>query len=133
MRVMAARPDGQHGFNDPAMQTLSATIATPLVALLDPAAARTILGQIEARSGLSPRGTGQDRRRLVAGGLGTFGPEARRGARRCRARRARSEEAVRRPTVGLLKMTEALLTPPDRREEYLREKIGASWRPGFSH
>ena len=53
-QVMAARPDGQHGFSDPAMQTLSATIAAPLVALLDPAAARTILGQIEARSGLSP-------------------------------------------------------------------------------
>ena len=54
MWVMAARPDGQSGFSDPAMQTLSATIATPLVALLDPAAAETILGQIEARSGLSP-------------------------------------------------------------------------------
>ena len=53
MRVMAARPDGRHGFNDPAMQAQAMTIAAPLVALLDPAAAATVLGQVEARSGLS--------------------------------------------------------------------------------
>jgi uncharacterized GH25 family protein len=132
MWVMAARPDGQSGFSDPAMQTLSTTIATPLVALLDPAAARTILGQIEARSGLSPPELAKiagewwlaawalaDLKHvqpLVEAELDALGSE--------------------KPNIansGLVKMTEVLLTPPDRREQLLREKIGAAWRPGFAH
>ena len=118
MRVMATRPDGQHGFNDPAMQTLSATIATPLVALLDPAAARTILGQIEARSGLSPAELAKIAGEWWLAAWALVGPEARRGTRRGRARRARQPRSRRDlGNSALLRMTEALLTPPDRREE----------------
>jgi protocatechuate 3,4-dioxygenase beta subunit len=132
MWVMAARPDGQSGFSDPAMQTLSATIATPLVALLDPAAARTVLGQIEARSGLSPPELAKiagewwlaawslaDLKHvqpLVEAELDALGGEKTNVA-----------------NSGLVKMTEVLLTPPHRREQLLREKIGAVWRPGFAH
>ena len=33
----------------------------------------------------------------------------------------------------LFRMTEILLTPPQQREDLLRSRIGAGWRPGFSH
>ncbi|MFO0890256.1 MAG: carboxypeptidase-like regulatory domain-containing protein [Isosphaeraceae bacterium] len=132
LRVMAARPDGRHGFNDPAMQNQCQTIASPLVALLDPATAATILGQIEARSGLSSADLAgvvgewwlaawalADLKRaeaLVENQLSTLGS-------------AKEPESILR---GLHRMIEVLLTPPDRREEMLRREIGASWRPGFT-
>ncbi len=130
MWVMAARPDGRNSFNDPAMEILSATIATPLVALLDPAAAETILGQIEARSGLSPlelaRIAGENW--LTAWALVDW-----KHAEGLVDADLNSEETMKDADSrrsGLLRMIEALLTPPSKREEYLREKIGAGWRPG---
>ncbi len=132
MWVMAARPDGRNSFNDPAMDTLSATIATPLVALLDPAAAETILGQIEARSGLSPadlaRIAGENW--LTAWALVDL--KHAEGLVEAELSSEKTNQAANSGQSGILRMIETLLTPPSKREEYLREKIGASWRPGFS-
>ena len=33
-------------------------------------------------------------------------------------------------TTGLLKIAEVLVQPPNRREAFLREQIGATWYPG---
>jgi protocatechuate 3,4-dioxygenase beta subunit len=132
MWVMAARPDGQSGFRDPAMQTLSATIASPLVALLDPAAARTILGQLETRSGLSAPELAK-----IAGDwwLAAWALADLKHAEGLVDAALAALDTEKPPGSGvtLLRMTEVLLTPPDRREDFLREKIGASWRPGFTH
>ena len=131
MWVMAARPDGRNSFNDPAMDTLSATIATPLVALLDPAAAETILGQLEARSGLSPaelaRIAGENW--LTAWAL--VNVKHAEGLVEAELSSEKLMLDVNSGQSGILRMIEALLTPPSRREEYLREKIArvvAAWR-----
>ncbi len=133
MWVMAARPDGRSGFSDPAMQTLSATIATPLVALLDPAAAETILGQIEARSGLSPSELAgiAGENWLTAWALVDL--KHAEGLVDAELNAPERTKAANLGPSGLLRMIEALVTPPSGREEYLREKIGAAWRPGFGH
>jgi len=133
MWVMAARPDGRSGFSDPAMQTLSATIATPLVALLDPSAAETILGQIEARSGLSPAELAgiAGENWLTAWALVDL--KHAEGLVDAELNAPETPKAANLGHSGLLRMIEALLTPPSRREDYFREKIGAAWRPGFGH
>ncbi len=131
MWVMAARPDGRSGFSDPAMQTLSATIATPLVALLDPAAAETILGQIEARSGLSPAelaGIAGENWLTVWALVDLKHAE---GLVEAELNAPETPKAANLGQSGLLRMIEALLTLPSRREEYFREKIGAAWRPSI--
>ena len=133
MRVMATRPDGQSGFRDPAMQTISATTASPLVALLDPAAARLILGQLEARSGLSPPDLAKIAGEwwLAAWALADLKhAEALTDAEFATADGPKLQTPAGR---SLLTMTELLLTPPARREDYLRGKIGASWWPGFEN
>lgn len=130
MWVMAARPDGRNSFNNPAMEILSATIAAPLVALLDPAAAETILGQIEARSGLSPvelsRIAGENW--LTAWALVDL--KHAEGLVDAELNSTEPMKAADSRQSGLPRMIETLLTPPSKREEYLREKIGAAWRPG---
>ncbi len=130
MQVMAARPDGQTGFSDPAMQTLSATIAAPLVALLDPAAAEIILGQIEVRSGLSPAELASiaGENWLAAWALVDLKQAEALVEADLSALQTRPE--ARTVHIGFLRMIDALLRPPSRREESLRQNVGASWRPG---
>ena len=55
MRVMTTRvnPSGPR-VDDPAVEIQSATMAAVPLALIDPGAARVLLQQIEARSGLDP-------------------------------------------------------------------------------
>ena len=133
MWVMAARPDGESGFSDPAMRTLSATIATPLVALLNPAAAESILGQIEARSGLSPVEVDSiaGENWLTAWALVDL--KHAEGLVEAELIALEAPKAADFHQSGLFRMIEALLTPPSQREEYFREKIGAGWRPGIGN
>ena len=133
MQVMAARPDGQSDFSNPAMQTLSATIATPLVALLDPAAAKTILGQIEARSGLSPPELAKVAGKWWLAAWALSDPKHAEGLVEAELAALDTQKLPNMGNSALLMMTEVLTTPPDRREDYFRERIGASWWPGFSH
>jgi hypothetical protein len=115
------------------MQTLSATIATPLVALLDPAAAETILGQIEARSGLSPAELAKTAGENWLTAWALVDLKHAQGLVEAEVNSEETLKALNAGRTGLWRMIEALLTPPSRREEYFREKIGAGWRPGPGH
>ena len=130
MWVMAARPDGESGFSDPAMRTLSATIATPLVALLNPAAAETILGQIEAAQRPEPRRSRQYCRRELVNSLALVDLKHAEGLVEAELIALEAPKAADFHQSGLFRMIEALLTPPSQREEYFREKIGAGLAAG---
>ena len=132
MRVMAARPDGRHGFNDPAMQAQATTIAAPLVALLDPAAAATVLGQVEARSGLSAADLASVAGEWWLAAWSLADLKHAEGIVEAQIAAVKTPEPPDQVLRGLHKMIEVLLIPPHRREEELRRQIGASWRPGFS-
>jgi hypothetical protein len=132
LQVMAARPDGRHGFNDPAMQAQCMTIAAPLVALLDPAAAATVLGQIEARSGLSPIDLANVAGEWWLAAWALADLKHAEGIADAQLEALKTSKNPQQILRGFRKMIEVLITPPDRREEMLRREIGSSWRPGFS-
>ena len=130
-RVMAARPAGH--LRDPSMEIESSTIAAAALALTDPGAARQVLRDIEVRSGLGPVELARvaGRRWLSAWALA----DLEHAEQLFDADLAALEGGrnVDLQNTGLLKMAEVLATPPDRRDEYLRDEIGANWRPGFRH
>lgn len=132
MRVMAARVDGQHGFNDPAMQAQAATIAAPLVALLDPSAAATVLGQIEARSGLSQAALASVTGEWWLAAWALADVKHAEGIVEAQLEALKTAREPDQILHGLSKMIEVLIIPPRRREAELRRLIGAAWRPAFS-
>jgi hypothetical protein len=132
LQVMAARPDGRHGFNDPAMQAQCMTIAAPLVALLDPAAAATVLGQIEARSGLSPVDLANVAGEWWLAAWALADLKHAEGIADAQLEALKTSKNPAQILRSFRKMIEVLIIPPDRREETLRREIGSSWRPEFS-
>jgi hypothetical protein len=131
LRVMTTRPGGASGgFQDPAMQILSATIAAVPLALVDPSSARTLLQQIEERSGLDPvalaKVAGEDWLRAwaladlkKAESLFEAALAALEGARQ-----------VNLQAAGFFKMVEVLAAPPHRREAIVYGEHSAAWHPG---
>src|SRR5262249_57836922 len=101
---------------DPAMQILSATIAAVPLALVDPGAARTILQQIEERSGLDPVALAKvaGENWLRAWAL----VDLEKAATLFEAELAGLEKTkdLNLQSTGLFKMVEILAAPPHRRE-----------------
>jgi hypothetical protein len=132
MRVMATRPAGSPGaFQDPAMQILSTTIAAVPLALVDPGAARTVLQQIEERSGLDPPALVK-----IAGDnwLRAWAlVDLEKAATLFEAELAALEKtkASNLQRTGFFKMVELLATPPHRREAVVYGDQGAAWYPGL--
>jgi hypothetical protein len=133
MRVMATRPDGSSGpFQDPAMQILSTTIAAVPLALVDPGAARTILKQIEERSGLDPVALAKvaGENWLRAWAL----VDLEKAATLFEAELAALEKTkgLNLQTTGFFNTVELLAAPPHRREAVVYGDQTAAWYPGHS-
>jgi hypothetical protein len=131
MRVMTTRPGGSPGgFQDPAMQILSATIAAVPMALVDPGAARTVLQQIEQRSGLDPvalaKVAGQERLRAWA----LVDLEKAQSLFEAELAALESTKDLNLQSTGFFKMVEILATPPHRREAVVYGDYSAAWHPG---
>jgi hypothetical protein len=129
-RVMASRPTRQR---DAAMEIQSQTIAALALALTDPGAARQILRDLEARSGLDAAELAKvaGDRWLSAWALADPSHARELSDAELAALEGRRDVDLQR--TGLFKMAEVLAVPPRRREEFLRGEIGASWYPGFAH
>jgi hypothetical protein len=131
MRVMMTRPGGSPGgIQGPAMQILSATIAAVPLALVDPGAARTILQQIEERSGLDPVALAK-----VAGDewLRAWALADLDKAEALFEAELAALEKTKDPNLqgtGIFKMVEILATPPHRREAVVHGDYSSAWHPG---
>ena len=134
MRVMATRIGlGERDAHDPAMEIRSATMAAVPLALVDPGAARVLLGQIEARGGLDPAKLAE-----VAGDdwLRAWGlVDLEKAEALVDAQLAALEKAKGAGLRGspIFKMLDTLIVPPDRREAEVFHVVGPSWRPAFEH
>jgi hypothetical protein len=133
MRVMTTRSAGTGaGFRDPAMQIHSATVTAVPLALVDPDAARTMLQQIEERSGLDPvalvKVAGDDWLRAWAL-VDLKKAEALVDAELAALERAKKPDLQR---TGLFQMVELLATPAQRREAVVLGDAGGVWHPGIS-
>jgi hypothetical protein len=134
MRVMASRTSpGILGFSDPGIEITMATTAAVPLALVDPGAARMLLTQIEARSGL-------DSSKLVE--VARFDwlrawslVDLEKTGSLVDAQLAAIEKAN---GAGLrygpiFRMIDILVIPPDRREATVFQAEVPSWRPAFQH
>jgi hypothetical protein len=132
MRVLASRPTGRGAFDDPAMQTQSATIAASILALTDPAAARELLRQIELQSGFSPADLSKaaGRHWLQAWALADLKHAEALFQTELAALAGQNDQKLDLQMTGLFKMVEVLAVPLHRRETYLLDEIGAHWHPG---
>ena len=92
MRVLASRPTGRGSFDDPAMQTQSATIAASILALTDPGAGARAAPPDRASKRVQPGRSQQGRRPPLAPGMGPCRPETCRSPFSGRARRADCSE-----------------------------------------
>jgi hypothetical protein len=132
MRVMATRPgDSRGASSDRARLMQSATEAAVSLALIDPATARTMLEQIEARSGLDPITLWNVREPWLtawalidltkAEAIFKAGLTALEGAKE-----------VDVWSAGFFPTVELLSTPPHRRVEAVGERaFGGIWWPGY--
>jgi hypothetical protein len=127
--VLAARPADANA--DPSMEAQSQTIAAAILALTDPGAARQILRDLEARSGLRPAELAKlaDRRWLMAWVLAD--PKHAEELFDAELAALEGQREADLDLTGLLKMAEILVQPRHRREGFLRREIGATWYPGF--
>ncbi len=131
LRVLAARPIGERNALSNRGRLIESILeaAVPL-ALIDPAAARTLLEQIEARSGLDPISLGNTREPwLTAWAL----VDLKKAEALFEARLAalEGEKEVRLWRTDFLTMVELLATPPHRREDALGQRSsGGFWWPG---
>ena len=128
MRVLAARSSDRN--RDVAMEAQSQTIAAAILALTDPKAAGQILRDLELRSGVR-----RDELAKMAGGnwlLAWALADSSYAERLFEAELAalESQPDANLHTTGLLKIAEVLVQPPNRREAFLRQQIGATWYPG---
>ncbi len=129
MRVLAARPSGRH--RDPSMEAQSQTIAAAVLALSDRKAASQILRDLELRWGQRMHELGRvvGRRWLMAWALAE--PTHAEQLFDAELSALESQPNVNIGSTGLLKMAEVLVQPQNRREEFLRGEIGATWFPGI--
>jgi hypothetical protein len=131
MRVMAARPsDTRDASSDRTRLVRSITISAVPLALIDPGAARTVLEQVQSRSGFDPATPWSVREPwLIAWSLVDI--DKARAIFDAELAALDQEKEVNFWSTGFLDMVELLATPPDRREEILGQRFGgASWRPG---
>ena len=131
MRVMATRSAGDSRCDRRRLMRY-ATQAALALALIDPETARTVLEQIEARSGLDPTKVWDAREPwLIAWALVDL--KQGRGTLRGRADRARRSE--RRSTSGTpasSRWSSSWSTPPDRRGNALgKHSYGGFWWPAY--
>ena len=128
-RVLASRPSDRH--RDPSMEAQSQAIAAAVLALTDPGAARQVLRDLEARSGLRSAEVGRvaDRRWLMAWALAD--PKHAEELFEAELAALEGQREVNLQSTGLLKMAEVLAQPRHRRERFLRGEIGATWYPGI--
>jgi hypothetical protein len=126
-RVMATRFAGRRRM-DATEKIQAATIAAEVLALTDPAAARQILRDLDARTGWGAAELGKVARDqwLVAWAL----------ADREHAERLFDADFVAvdgpliwRASTGRIKMATILTIAPERREAYLRREHGGTWHP----
>ncbi|MFI5456457.1 MAG: carboxypeptidase regulatory-like domain-containing protein [Isosphaerales bacterium] len=133
MRVMTTRPitSGPRAF-DPGMQIRSATMAAVPLALVDPGAARVLLQQLEARSGLDP-----DKLTEVAGRdwLRAWALVDLKKAETLFEAQLTAIEGtkdVKLQNTGFFRMIEILALPPHRRAEEVFH-MDATGRPVFPY
>jgi hypothetical protein len=128
-RVLASRPSGRH--HDPSMEAQSQAIAAAILALTDPGAARQMLLDLEARSGLRSAELSRvaDRRWLTAWALAD--PKHAEELFEAELAALEGQRDVNLQSTGLFKMAEVLAKPRHRREGFLRGGIGATWYPGI--
>ncbi len=134
MRVMATRTGlGDRDSSGPALEIRSATMAAVPLALVAPGAARVLLQQIEARSGLDPVKLAD-----------VAGPEWLRAWALVDLEKARVLVDARLAALekakgagfrssGIFPMVETLISPPARREAKVFHVEGPGWRPVFQY
>jgi hypothetical protein len=128
-RVLAARAADR--YRDPSMDAECQTIAAAILALTDPKAASQMLRDLELRWG-QPRhelGRTVGRRWLMAWALAD--PSHAEQLFENAFSALESERNVQLQSTGVFKMAEILVQPRQRREEFLRHEIGATWCPGI--
>ncbi len=131
MRVMAARPsDARDASSDRTRLVRSIAVSAVPLALVDPGAARTVLEQVESRSGFDPATPWSVREPwLIAWSLVDL--DKARAIFDAELAALDREKEVNLWSTGFLEMVELLAAPPDRREDVLDQRFGgASWRPG---
>jgi 5-hydroxyisourate hydrolase-like protein (transthyretin family) len=126
-RVLATRGTGPD--QGAATQVRSAVAAAAVLALTDPGAARQVLLDIESRTSPDPvqRTRLAGDRWLMAWALVDLEHAERLFEVELAALEGRADADLR--PVGFFKMAEVLATPPARRDEFLRDEIGSTWRP----
>ena len=129
LRVLAARPSGRNG--DPSTEVQCQTGAAAILALTDPKAASQMLRDLELRWGqrLGELGRIAGRRWLMAWALADPSHAEQLFEAELAALESRPNANVQ--STGVFKMVEVLVQPPKRREEFLRNEIGATWYPGI--
>jgi len=128
-RVLASRPSGRN--RDPSMEARSLASAAAALAITDPRAARQILRAVESRSGLGPADLARvaDRHWLMAWALAD--PSHAEELFDAGLAALDGQPAVNLLSTGLLKLPESLAQPRHRREDFLRDQVGATWYPGI--
>ncbi len=133
MRVMTTRPNpsGLRVF-DPALEIRSAAMAAVPLALLDPGAARVLLQQIEARSGLDAAKLAEVAGRdwLRAWALVDLKKAESLFEAQLSAVEASKDRNLQK--TGIIRMIEILVLPPRRRAEVVFHMVAAG-RSLFSH
>jgi hypothetical protein len=131
MRVIAARPTGGRNASTERTRLVRAiAVSTVSLALVDPAAARTVLEQLESRAGFDPATEWNTREPwLVAWSLIDL-QKAQTVVESALASLDQQKE-VNLWGTGFFEMVELLTAAPDRREAILDKRAGgAHWRPG---
>ena len=128
MRVLASRASDRH--SDPSMEAQSQTVAAAILALSDPKAASQMLRDLELRSGVRRDGLARmaGRNWFLAWALADPSYAERLFDAELAALEGQPDVNLR--TTGVLKIAEVLVQPPNRREEFLRRELGATWYPG---
>ena len=133
MRVMTTRvnPSGPR-VHDPAMQVQSATIAAVPLALIDAGAARVLLQQLEARSGLDPVSVAKVASRDWLRAWALVDLEKAETLFQAQLASLEGTEDVKLEKTGFFGMTQILTQPPHRRIEAVF-RMDANGRPVFPH
>jgi hypothetical protein len=128
-RVLAARSADRN--RDPSMDAECQTIAAAILALTDQKAASQMLRDLELRWGRPRHELGRvvGRRWLMAWALADPSHAEQLFDNVFSA--LESERNLQLGPTGIFKMTEILVQPRKRREEFLRNEIGATWCPGI--
>ncbi len=128
-QVLAARPSDRQ--RDQSMEAECQTIAAAILALTDQKAASQMLRDLELRWGQRRDELGRvaGRRWLMAWALAD--PTHAEQLFEASFAALESQGNVNLQSTGVFKMAEVLLQPRQRREEFLRREIGATWYPGI--